>query len=81
MKNSSRQGVNFINLFLNAVDVPCEKTQTIIICTLEALPESIACQPRGGFVIKIEELNLSKELSSKEVKEKINAKMQKMRFA
>ena len=39
------------------------------ITTLEALPESIACQPRGGFVIKIEELNLSKELSSKEVKE------------
>jgi hypothetical protein len=25
------------------------------IASLEAMPESIACQPRGGFIIKIEE--------------------------
>ena len=25
------------------------------ITSLETLPESIACQPRGGFIIKIEE--------------------------
>ena len=28
VKNSSRQGVNFINLFLIAYDVPCEKNST-----------------------------------------------------